>query len=203
MCAYAGKSFTDGDGQPGEVARRRDLLGRRQAVGVDEMRAGHAQALGGGIHARHERLVRARHGLGQHHGGIVGRLDDEGLQRGLDADLRADGKPEPARSLAVRELGNGNLVLQVQLAAGDRLEHQVGGHDLGEGCRIPLVVLILGVEDPAGGRIEQQRRAGRGGRQRDRRGSGDRHQPPSQHVPTFSDPLPTGSLFMRPFRRPA
>ena len=68
------------------------------------------------------------------------------------------GRPTLLGGWLLRELGAADLGVQRQLAFLDRLEGDVGRHDLGERGRMPLVVVVLGVEDSPSAGIEQQRR---------------------------------------------
>ena len=115
------------------------------------------------------------------------------------------GKPDLARGLAVGEFRAADLGFQRELALADRLEHQQRRHDLGERGRMPLMVLVLGVEHSAVGGIKQQRRARCRRRQSDGRSRHDRHQGPRQH---HTPPLqvcqacPPPTRFMRRFCGP-
>ena len=158
-------------GEPAQIACGRDLLRLGQPIGIDELGARHAEALRGGVHALDEGLVRAGHRLGQHDRHIIGRLDNERLEALLDRHLGAHGQADLGRRLHMGELRAADLGFERDFALLDRLEHDVGRHDLGEGGRVPLVILVLRVEDLPIPRIEQERwsreRRGRGQHQQD------------------------------------
>ena len=116
------------------------------------------------VHLGNEGDVAAGNRLGEHDGDVVGRFDDEGLERGVDGDLGADGEAEVAGRLVGGGLAAGDLLLEGELAGLQGLEREVGRHDLGERGRVPLVVEVLGVEDLAVGRVEQEGRPRDGAR---------------------------------------
>ena len=130
----------------------------RQPVGVDEVRARHAEPLGGVVHQVDEVVLIAADGLRQHDGHVVGGLDDEGLQRQVDRQLAADRQADLARRLVVGGGRAGDLRFERQAPALDRLECEVGGHHLGERGGVPLIVGVLRIEDFAAGRLEQRGR---------------------------------------------
>ena len=121
----------------------------RQPVWIDESGSRHAKPPSGGIHALDEAVHVAADRLGQHHSNVVGRFDDQGFQRQLNGDLGANGQPNLARWLLCSNLGVDNLVVELELAFADRLEGDVGRHDLGERGRVPEVVDVLGIKDLA------------------------------------------------------
>ena len=150
----------DGAGELGEVAGRGDLALVGEAVDVGEVRARHAEMLRRLVHARDERVLAAGDRLGDHDGDVVGRLDDEHLERDVERDRAADRKPELARRLLRRLLRAGDLGVGRDRAGLQRLEGDVGRHQLGQRCREPLGVGILGVQDGAVIGLEDESGAG-------------------------------------------
>ena len=155
-----GKLDDDGARQLGEIAGGGDLALVRQAVGIGETGARHAETLRRLVHALNEGLLAAGHGLGDHHRDIVGRLDDEHLERDVERDRLALFQPELARGLLRRSLGADGFGIGLDLAGLHRLEGHIGCHQLGEGCRKPLRVGVLGVEHCAVIGLEYQGWAG-------------------------------------------
>ena len=84
-----GELDDDGAGQLGEIACGADLVVVGQPMRVGEMRLRHVEPLGGIVHALNKDLLAAAHSLGDHHGDIVGRFDDEHLERGVECDRLA------------------------------------------------------------------------------------------------------------------
>ena len=139
----------DGAGELGQITGRRDLPLVRETVNIGEGGAGHAEALRFLVHARDERLLAGGDRLGDHHGDVVGRLHDEHLQRNIEGDRAADREAELGRRLRPRLLRADDLSIGGDGARFQRLEGDVGCHQLGQRCREPLSIGILGVQDGA------------------------------------------------------
>ena len=78
--------------------------------------------------------------LGERDGGVVPRLHDHALDEDVGRDLRAD-LHEGARALRPPGvLADRDLVGELEPAVVQRLEHHVGGHELGEARRLHAVV---------------------------------------------------------------
>ena len=145
-----------GHGEDAEVARRGQLLRRRQAVRIDEVGVRHADAPGGGVHLLGEVLDVTGHRLGKHHGDVVGRFDDQRLQGEFHRHRGADGQADLAWRLLRGEFRRDDLRLQRQLARLNSVEGHVGGHDLRQRSGMPDVVVILSIKNATGAGIEQQ-----------------------------------------------
>ena len=125
----------------GEV-RRRELQPRRLRV-----------------HPFDERFLRARDELGNGHRCVVARLDDDAVQKLVDADRlarldehpRALGLPRTLRYLHHLRWRDGFRA--------DRAERDVGGHQLRQRRRIAALVGIRRAERLAGQRIDQHPRS--------------------------------------------
>ena len=140
------------------LARSRavDLAVVGQAVDVGEIGPAHAELPCRLFHALDERLLTAGDPLGNHDGDIVGRLDDEDLKRDVERDELAHFQPELAWRLLRRLLGAYEVGVGCDGARLQRLEGDIGRHQLGEGCREPLGVCIFGVEHRAVIRFEDK-----------------------------------------------
>ena len=79
--------------QDGEIAGGGDLLVGGQAVGIDVVRLGHAQAPRIGVHLVGELLDGTGNAFRQHHRHIVRRMHQHHLQGVVDGDLGADLEP--------------------------------------------------------------------------------------------------------------
>ena len=109
----------------------------------------HAEMLCRLVHALDERLLTAGDPLGDHDGDVVGRFDDEELEGDVECDQLTLFQPELAWGLLRRLLGAHELGVGRDGACLQRLEGDVGRHQLGEGGGKPLGVGIFGVEHRA------------------------------------------------------
>ena len=110
--------------------------GAGQAFGVLVAGVLHAQRLGLLVHELDEVLDRAAHALGQRHGGVVARLHDHPLDQVVHRHLHL-GVDEHARARHLPgALADRQRLLQVDLLGAERVEHQVGRHQLGQRCRL-------------------------------------------------------------------
>ncbi len=160
-----GKLDDDGARETGEIARRGVLLLVGQAVDVGEMRARHAEMLRRLVHLGDEPILTAGDGFGDHHRDVVGRFDDEHLERDVEGDPFAHFQPEFARGLLRRFLRADDLGVGRDGAGLERLEGDIGRHQLGERGGKPHDIGIFGIEDGAVIRLEDER-GPRGGRRR-------------------------------------
>ncbi|OQB99218.1 MAG: hypothetical protein BWX79_03199 [Alphaproteobacteria bacterium ADurb.Bin100] len=146
--------------QPGrqhaQVARGGGVAGFGQTLGVLEGGGVQAQRLGLGVHELHEALDAAAHALRQCHRGVVAGLHDHAfdqvfhrhLHLGVDEHARAGHFPG---ALADRQ-----GLLEVDLPGLQRVEHQVGGHQLGQRGGLHRAVDVLGRQDLVGRDVQQQ-----------------------------------------------
>ena len=138
------------------------VLAVMKAGGVDEVGVLTAQSLGLGVHGVHKGVHIAADGLGQNDAGLVGGDHQHAVQKLLHrhdlAHLDAGGA---AVAVQLRDgIRSGELLIQGELAAVHRLQHQKCRHDLGEAGGIELLVLVFGVNDIAGVGVHQQCRLG-------------------------------------------
>src|SRR4026208_1811515 len=91
-----GERDDDGARELGKVAGGGDLALVGQTVDVGEIGPRHAEILCRLVHALDKRLLTAGDPLGDHDGDIVGRPDDEDLERDVERDRLAHFQPELA-----------------------------------------------------------------------------------------------------------
>ena len=119
------------------------MLGIGKPGHVGEVAVLHAQALRLRVHARDEHVLGAAHRFRQRDRRIVARLHDHAMQQlvhgyrflGLDEHARAFRLPRSFRH--VHHLRGRDLLLS------QRLEHQIGGHELGERRRLAPLPGVL------------------------------------------------------------
>ena len=112
-----GELDDDGASELGQVAGGGDLALVRQTVDVDEIGPRHAEMLRRLVHALHECLLAAGDRLGDHHGDIVGRFDDQHLERGVERDGAADCNPSLLGACSVAFCEQTTLVSGVTVPA--------------------------------------------------------------------------------------
>ena len=122
------------------VARRGHLLVVRQARGVLEGRALHADLARLAGHQAGEVAFRAADVLGERDGDVVGGLGDQRLDRVDDGDLLAGFQPELGGGGGRRFLGHLDLGRVVEAPQLDQLERHVERHHLGERGGVALGV---------------------------------------------------------------
>ncbi len=144
-----GEGDNDGARELGKVAGGGDLALVGQAIDVGEIGPRHAEMLCRLVHALDGRLLIAGDPLGDHDGDVVGRFDDEELEGDVECDQLTLFQPELAWGLLRRLLGAHELGVGRDGACLQRLEGDVGRHQLGEGGGKPLGVGIFGVEHRA------------------------------------------------------
>ena len=136
------------------VARRRRLARVVDAVRVDEMRAGHAQCAGGGVHLGNERVQVAGDRLGQRD---VLRQPDDHLAGG--GERRDSGRGGRTGAVGAQQQPAHTVGPEVGVAGepqegGVRARHRGLGHDV---RRLPgVAALRTGGQDVRCGRGEQQ-----------------------------------------------
>ncbi len=139
-----------------QVARGGRVAGLREAFGVLVGRVLHAQGLGLVVHELDEVLGRAADPLGQGHGGIVARLHDHALQEVIHRHLHL-GVDEHARARHLpRQDAHRQLLFQRDLLGTQRIEHQVAGHELGQGRLLHGGIDVLGGQHLPGCHVQQQ-----------------------------------------------
>ncbi len=157
------REFADqGPRQNGEIAGRRDLFVGGQAVGIDIARLGHAQALRIGIHFAGEFLDGAGNAFGQHHRHVVGRVHQHHLQGVVHGDLGADLEAHLGGLLGCRIRPVGEYGIEGNALLAHRPKGHIGGHQLGDGGRIPRIGGVLALQDLAGVDVDEQARLGPG-----------------------------------------
>ncbi len=135
----------------------------RHAAGVTEVGAHAADVRSLLVHVLDEGLDGAGDPYGQHVGRFTGGGDEEAVEQLLDGELFAglDVCGGGIRLDALPQGGTGGeLLVQGQLAAVHGVQHQQGGHDLGDAGGIDFLVRVLLVEHRVGVQVHQQRRLG-------------------------------------------
>ena len=127
-----------------------------QAFRVLVARVLHAERLGLLVHEFDEMLDRAAHAFGQRHGGVVARLHDQALDQVFDRHLhlRVDEHARAGHLPGARADRQG--LLQGDLLGLERVEHQVGRHQLGQRGRLDRAVDVLLRQHLVGRDVEQQ-----------------------------------------------
>ena len=159
------------------IARRDVLLGIRHPGGIGEVRSGEAELLCETVHHLHERGLGAGDVLGERKRGVVAGLDDHSLQQVFDRDLLADldvhrRAAELGRRLAPGVFADRDQVIELDAAFLERVEHDIGGHQLGQaGGLLPRIrverrehAAAVVIDNDEAARLELRWR-----RQRDRR----------------------------------
>ena len=149
-------------GEDTEVARRGDVVFRRQPVRIDEMRLGHAEPAGVGVHQVGEALDRAADAFGDRHRHVVGRFHHQHLQGVVDGEAGADFESHLGRLLRRRVARYGQHATEADAAFLDGAQRGVGGHQFGDGGRIPRIGGVFRMQHLAGGGFDQQLRFGPG-----------------------------------------
>ncbi len=140
----------DGAAEGGEVACRGDLLVVRQAGGVAEGGAAHADGAGLAGHQLAEGLLRPGDVLGDHHGDVVGGFGDEGADRLLDGNRGARADADLGGRLAGGFRRDAQRRLQREAPCLELFEQQVERHHFGDGGRVAMGVGGFGVQGLAG-----------------------------------------------------
>ena len=141
--------------QDTEIARRADVIFRRQSVRIDKIGLRHAEPARIGVHQVGEALERAADALGKGHRHVIGGLDHQHLERVVDGDAGADLEAHLGRLLRRRVFRHREQRVERELAVLDRAQGGVGGHQLGDRGRIPGIGGVLGVQHLAGGGLDQ------------------------------------------------
>ena len=136
----------------------------------------------GVAHAEEMRLLRHALGeggltagdvLGDHHGGVIGRMGDDGENQILERHRLALVEAELRGRLRGRVGGHGKALIERELAVLEPLERQIEGHHLGERGRVIDGVRLMHGQDLAGIGVEDDR-----GEMRIRPGAGSRETKP-------------------------
>ena len=152
--------------QCGHVPRGGQVPFGGQPVHILEMRARHAQRLGGAVHPGGEGLFRPRDRFAQRGGGVVRGFDGGGADQVAQSHLRAFAEPDFRRRLGRGIAGDRHETVEGNLAMLDRLEHDVERHHLGERGRVQPRIGVAFVQHLSGSRVHHQRGVGRGERGR-------------------------------------
>ena len=159
-----GEIADQGAGQDAHVAGGAQLSAMRQAGSVAERGPVHAELAGLGRHLQGEAAFRAAHIFGDHGGGVIGRLGDQGQDRVLDGDPLATAQPQPRCRLTGGAGGNPKLAGGGPQLRFQRLENQIDGHHLGQRSGIIAGVGVDLVDHAPGfGVHDQGRILGEGG----------------------------------------
>ena len=127
------------------------------------------------VHQRGKGGFAAAHGFGQRHGGVVARLHDHALVQFVHRDRLARLDEHARAARAPRVLGHRHGLLQRQALFVQRVEHDVGRHDLGERGRLDLHVGVGCGQRLAAVHIDDDPGLGRDGGSRDGRHVANRH----------------------------
>ena len=146
-----------------EVVRRGVMIVVRQAVGIDEVRAGAAELLRARVHALHERRDAAADVLRDDVARLVGRGDHGAVEKVLERHGLTDLDVGIARALdhvgiAVGIGGDG--VIQLNVAALDRLDREQERHDLRQARGIGFGVDVAGIVILAAVLVDEQNAVG-------------------------------------------
>ena len=161
VAIVAREAVEDGAAEQSLIARGGDLLIVRQARRVVIGRALHAERAGlRGHQFREARLVTAER-FGDDHRDVVGRLGDDGADRGFDLDRFARLETQLGRRLHGGVRRHRKIGARLDLARLELLEQQVERHDLGEGGGMARAVGLVGLHHLAGVGVDDDRRGGR------------------------------------------
>ena len=142
------------------VTGGRQVPGRRQAVGVDEIRPGHAQRLGGAVHAPGKGRLRPLDRLADGRGRIVGRFDRGGADQVAQGDGLAGSQAKLRRRFSGRVLRDRHPAVERNLAMLDRLERDVERHHLGQRGGVETGIGVLRPQHLARAHVHDQFRIG-------------------------------------------
>ena len=139
-----------------EIGGGRVVLRTGQAGRVGEARVRHAEALRLLVHLRDERLLAAPDQLGQRNRGVVARLDDQTVKQFVDGGRagRIDEHPRADRLVGIGR--DRRACVQGELLVLDRIEGEIGGHQLGERRRLDPHVGVACGQQLTGGEIHEQ-----------------------------------------------
>ncbi len=124
------------------------------------MGGGEAHAAGRVVHHGDEIGLAAADGFGDGHRDIVGRLDDQHVERVVERERTVDGEARLARRLVEGIARNGDRGIERDGAELQLLEGHIGGHQLGERRRMPGLARILGEQHFERCAIDHQHRIG-------------------------------------------
>ena len=120
------------------------------------MRARHADLQGVLIHQIDEHRLAPRDMLRERDRGVIARLHDHALDEILDADLRADFH-EHARAVLIPGVrADAHLVVELDAAVLQRMEHGVCGHQLREARGFKPLILVGGRQHLAADVVHQE-----------------------------------------------
>ena len=142
------------------VARRGDMGGIVEPIGIDEVRFVHAEPLRRRVHFVGKGFDGPVDALGDHHGDVVGRLHHQHLERIVEGHQRARRKAHFRGRHAGGAHGHGERSVHRQAPIAHRLQRDIGRHQLRQRSGIPgLGRLILderlaavGIDDEKGSR---------------------------------------------------
>ena len=160
--------------QPGEVARRHQVVRLGPAAGVGEHAVGEAELAAATGHLVGEGALGSRQGFGDDDAGVVAGLDDDAADEVFDRDPRVDADEHLRAAHPPRFFAHRKGVGQLQPAVGQTLEQHVQRHQLAHRGRRRGNVGVLLEQHRVRGRVDQQRAFGRRLQRRRRRGA-ERH----------------------------
>ncbi len=108
------------------------------------------------VHQVGEGLFAAGHMLGQGDAGIVARLDNQAFQQIFDTHPLVDLDEHPRAGRLPCLFADQHLVACLDRAAAQLLEHQVGGHDLGQAGRFKALLGVACGEHRVAVHVDQQ-----------------------------------------------
>ena len=135
------------------------VVGVLKAVGVGKVGVLTADGVGPGVHVIHEGLDGAGDSLGQNVAGLVGGYHQDAVEELFHRQLLSyldTGIAAVGGQVVDSGLGGGEDCVHGQFSAVHGLQHQKGGHDLGEAGRVEPLMDIPGIKDFTGIRICQQ-----------------------------------------------
>ena len=178
--------------QPCHIPRGGDVPGFGPAAGVDEIGVGHADRLRGLVHALGKGRLAARQPLGKRDGRIVARGDDQPAQQVVDRDPPPLGQQHGRATARCGFLADLELGAQRNFAPFERVEHQIGGHDLGHRRRRHRLRAVLLEQNVGTLDVDDHDllRAGRNGQRPARQAETDCHQHQRKHEGQLRQPLP-------------
>ena len=161
-----GEIADGGFGDHGQIAGGHIFVRIRPAIGVGEIAALQAQALGFAVHQRDVIGFGTAQPFGQHHARIIARQGDDAVQQVFNAHLAVHVQEHGAALVVPRLPGfltHQDRLFQIGFARLDQLEGNIDAHHLAHRCRRDALVGILGQQDTTGLQVFQEGDGGRSG----------------------------------------